>query len=189
MFSRTIGTPIITNEQLPTTAPYMAEPTSLTTTAVFVAEPSPVDPKTRPTLPTLRGFKLLKNYRSHEAILWYPNEKFYDNELETFSPTFPVVFHAISGKNEREAPSPSWFNRMEAIQVKAYVTVLVQDRQFPVRPWPRTGTLDWPQDSAGRDDAIDSHEQCDRPLHTGSSVWHVELMPGSSGQLRDTRPR
>ncbi|KAM5538664.1 hypothetical protein V8D89_007693 [Ganoderma adspersum] len=94
---------------------------------------SPVDPKTRPTPPTLRGFKLLKNYRSHEAILWYPNEKFYDNELETFSPTFPVVFHAISGKNEREAPSPSWFNRMEAIQVEAYVTALVQDRQFPVR--------------------------------------------------------
>ena len=91
----------------------------------------------------------MKNYRSHEAILRYPNEKFYDSELEVcgapttinaflqsthlVSPTFPVVFHAISGENEREASSPSWFNRMEAIQVKAYITALVQDRQFPVR--------------------------------------------------------
>ncbi len=48
------------------------------------------------------------------------------------SPTFPVVFHAISGNNEREASSPSYFNRDEVMQVKAYVTSLLQDRQFPV---------------------------------------------------------
>ena len=63
----------------------------------------------------------MKNYRSHEAILRYPNEKFYDSELEVcgapttinaflrsahlVSPTFPVVFHAISGENERESSS------------------------------------------------------------------------------------
>ena len=79
----------------------------------------------------------------------YPNERFYDNELEVcgagatinaflnssqlVSPTFPVVFHAISGKNDREASSPSYFNVDEAIQVKAYITSLLQDRQFPVR--------------------------------------------------------
>ncbi|PIL27838.1 hypothetical protein GSI_10992 [Ganoderma sinense ZZ0214-1] len=94
--------------------------------------------------------KLVKNYRSHEAILRYPNEKFYDGELEvcgsvgtinTFlrspqlvSPEFPVVFHAISGQNEREASSPSWFNKEEVLQVKAYIVALLQDRQFPLLP-------------------------------------------------------
>ncbi|KAI1789433.1 P-loop containing nucleoside triphosphate hydrolase protein [Ganoderma leucocontextum] len=93
--------------------------------------------------------KLVKNYRSHEAILRYPNEKFYDNELEVcgsgatingflnstqlVSPTFPVVFHAISGTNDREASSPSYFNVDEALQVKAYVTSLLQDRQVPLQ--------------------------------------------------------
>ncbi|TFK80574.1 P-loop containing nucleoside triphosphate hydrolase protein [Polyporus arcularius HHB13444] len=92
--------------------------------------------------------KLTKNYRSHEAILQYPNEKFYDGELEVcglpssinaflnsrqlVSPKYPVVFHAISGRNEREATSPSYFNIDEAIQVKAYVAALLQDKRHPV---------------------------------------------------------
>ncbi len=97
----------------------------------------------------LRYVKLTKNYRSHEAILQYPNEKFYDGELEVcglpssinaflnsrqlVSPKYPVVFHAISGRNEREASSPSYFNIDEAIQVKAYVAALLQDKRHPVR--------------------------------------------------------
>ncbi|TBU41757.1 P-loop containing nucleoside triphosphate hydrolase protein [Dichomitus squalens] len=94
--------------------------------------------------------KLVKNYRSHVAILRYPNEKFYDGELEVcgppakinqflgspqlVSPRFPVVFHAISGTNEREASSPSYFNIDEASQVKAYIQAILGDTRYPVRP-------------------------------------------------------
>ncbi|RDX46185.1 P-loop containing nucleoside triphosphate hydrolase protein [Lentinus brumalis] len=93
--------------------------------------------------------KLVKNYRSHDAILRYPNEKFYDDELEVcgphsqinyflgstqlVSPKFPVVFHAISGLNEREASSPSYFNIDEAAQVKVYCQALLQDASYPIR--------------------------------------------------------
>ena len=68
------------------------------------------------------------------AILRYPNEKFYANELDAcdspttintllrsahiVSPTLPIVFPAISCQNELETSSPSWLNRMEAVQVK-----------------------------------------------------------------------
>ncbi|CAK8686545.1 unnamed protein product [Clavelina lepadiformis] len=76
--------------------------------------------------------KLLKNYRSHKAILEIPNECFYDNELkEEADPivsnqfcswkhlpkpekNFPVIFHGVKGKDEREANSPSYFNAEEA---------------------------------------------------------------------------
>ncbi|TBU29435.1 P-loop containing nucleoside triphosphate hydrolase protein [Dichomitus squalens] len=91
--------------------------------------------------------KLVKNYRSHGAILRYPNEKFYNSELEVcghtstidaflgsphlVSPDFPVVFHAISGTNDREASSPSYFNIDEAVQVKAYVVSLLRERRVP----------------------------------------------------------
>ncbi|KAI1789430.1 P-loop containing nucleoside triphosphate hydrolase protein [Ganoderma leucocontextum] len=94
--------------------------------------------------------KLIKNYRSHEAILRYPNQQFYDDELEVcgqpatinkfigspqlVSPWFPIVFHAISGTNEREASSPSYFNIDEASQVKAYIQALLGDARHPIRP-------------------------------------------------------
>ncbi|KAI0062690.1 P-loop containing nucleoside triphosphate hydrolase protein [Artomyces pyxidatus] len=90
--------------------------------------------------------KLTKNYRSHPSILKYPNERFYNNELEPcgehslinsfvnspllVSPKFPVVFHGMSGKDTREASSPSFFNIEEALQVKAYVEALRSDRKF-----------------------------------------------------------
>ncbi|KAI0634736.1 P-loop containing nucleoside triphosphate hydrolase protein [Trametes polyzona] len=94
--------------------------------------------------------KLVKNFRSHEAILAYPNERFYNGELEVcgapaqitslldsdvlVSPTFPVVFHAIAGENEREASSPSYFNIDEATEVVEYVKDILNDRKRPVRP-------------------------------------------------------
>ena len=97
----------------------------------------------------IRFVKLTKNYRSHQAILDYPNDRFYNGELEVcgppavidsflgspqlVSPRFPVVFHAISGKNDREASSPSYFNIDEAIQTKAYIVALLADRQFAIR--------------------------------------------------------
>ena len=43
---------------------------------------------------------------------------------------FPVVFHAVSGKDDREASSPSFFNVDEVLQVKSYVQQLKADRVF-----------------------------------------------------------
>ncbi len=42
--------------------------------------------------------------------------------------SFPIIFHAVVGKDEREASSPSWFNQMEAklvLQVRVCVCVRV----------------------------------------------------------------
>lgn len=93
--------------------------------------------------------KLLRNYRSHKSILHYPNTTFYDGELEVcgnravtdaflgssllVSPTFPVIFHALAGHNDREASSPSYFNIDEASEVKAYIDALLADRSHPIR--------------------------------------------------------
>ncbi|EGO29184.1 hypothetical protein SERLADRAFT_456584, partial [Serpula lacrymans var. lacrymans S7.9] len=90
--------------------------------------------------------KLVKNFRSHAAILKFPNERFYAGELEqcgdpkvinafTGSPqlaskNFPVIFHAVIGKDDREASSPSFFNIDEVSQVKSYITALRSDRKF-----------------------------------------------------------
>ncbi|CAA7269336.1 unnamed protein product [Cyclocybe aegerita] len=90
--------------------------------------------------------KLTKNFRSHNAILRFPNEKFYENDLQPCanpsvidcylnspylpSKKFPVVFHAVPGKDDREASSPSFFNIDEVLQVKDYVQRLKEDRRF-----------------------------------------------------------
>lgn len=88
--------------------------------------------------------KLLRNYRSHPAILEKPNEMFYDSELlvcadeimrnslQTFdqlpSKGFPIIFHGIEGKDEREENSPSFFNVAEAQQVMKYTNDLLEMR-------------------------------------------------------------
>ncbi|OCH91263.1 P-loop containing nucleoside triphosphate hydrolase protein [Obba rivulosa] len=87
--------------------------------------------------------KLLKNYRSHKAILNFPNDHFYDSELQPcgssavinafidspilVDPKFPVIFHAITSKDDRDATSPSYFNIDQATLVKDYVTRLLQE--------------------------------------------------------------
>jgi helicase MOV-10 len=92
--------------------------------------------------------KLVKNFRSHNAILKFPNERFYDGELQQYgdrkiidafigspqlaSKKFPVVFHAIFGKDDREASSPSFFNIDEITQVKTYVQALCADKQYHI---------------------------------------------------------
>jgi helicase MOV-10 len=45
------------------------------------------------------------------------------------SKNFPVVFHAVYRKGEREASS-SFFNIKEILQVKYYVQKLKRDRSF-----------------------------------------------------------
>uniref|UniRef100_A0A667WMC0 RNA helicase n=1 Tax=Myripristis murdjan TaxID=586833 RepID=A0A667WMC0_9TELE len=86
--------------------------------------------------------KLLRNYRSHPAILKIPNELFYENELQVFADQwereaycnweflpkkgFPVIFHGVMGKDEREANSPSFFNVSEIEVLVDYLTKLMQ---------------------------------------------------------------
>jgi len=93
--------------------------------------------------------KLVKNFRSHNTILSYPNEKFYKGELQPCAdpvittsclrwdglstPGVPIIFHAMQGKDEREATSPSFFNVPEAAEVKAYVQALKQDRRLALK--------------------------------------------------------
>jgi helicase MOV-10 len=92
--------------------------------------------------------KLVKNYRSHNAILQYPNEKFYGGDLQSCADVkiinsylnspwlpngkFPVVLHSVSGKDDREASSPSFFNIDEVILVKRYVQQLKASREFKI---------------------------------------------------------
>ena len=95
--------------------------------------------------------KLLNNYRSHPAIIRYPNKQFYHGELEPCGDPasinsclnlellrgskFPVIFSAVEGHDMREASSPSFFNPEEILQVKAYVQQLLAD----TRAVPRIG--------------------------------------------------
>ncbi|ESK92581.1 rna helicase [Moniliophthora roreri MCA 2997] len=89
--------------------------------------------------------KLVKNFRSHPAIISYPNKRFYSGDLQAcgppevinsylgskylVSPKFPIVFHAVKGKDDREASSPSFFNIDEATLIKIMVKDLMDDRQ------------------------------------------------------------
>ncbi|XP_030585585.1 putative helicase mov-10-B.1 [Archocentrus centrarchus] len=86
--------------------------------------------------------KLLRNYRSHSAILKIPNELFYENELQVFADQwereayckweylpkkgFPVIFHGVMGKDEREANSPSFFNVSEIEVLIDYLNKLIE---------------------------------------------------------------
>nr|XP_020485088.1 putative helicase mov-10-B.1 [Labrus bergylta] len=85
--------------------------------------------------------KLLRNYRSHPDILKIPNEKFYDNELQVYADRsereaycgcdtftkkgFPVIYHGVMGKDQREGNSPSFFNEFEINTLKDYLHKLI----------------------------------------------------------------
>ncbi|CAL1606225.1 unnamed protein product [Knipowitschia caucasica] len=86
--------------------------------------------------------KLLRNYRSHPAILEIPNELFYDRELLPCAdeyqrnsycrwehlPTmgFPIIFHGVTGLDDRESSSPSFFNTAEVEVLMGYVRKLLE---------------------------------------------------------------
>ncbi|XP_073906849.1 helicase MOV-10 isoform X3 [Castor canadensis] len=85
--------------------------------------------------------KLLRNYRSHPTILDIPNKLYYDRELQACADVvdrerfcrweglpcqgFPIIFHGVMGKDEREGNSPSFFNPEEAATVTSYLKLLL----------------------------------------------------------------
>jgi len=89
--------------------------------------------------------KLLRNYRSHPDILHIPNNSFYNGELipcadeaartvlcdwsELPKRGFPLVFHGVVGRDEREERSPSFFNVDEISVAMQYVGRLVEARR------------------------------------------------------------
>jgi len=89
--------------------------------------------------------KLLRNYRSHPDILHIPNHSFYDGELVPQADEaartmlcdwsglpkrgFPLVFHGVVGRDEREERSPSFFNVDEISVVMQYVGGLMDSRR------------------------------------------------------------
>ncbi|GAQ77983.1 RNA helixase SDE3 [Klebsormidium nitens] len=89
--------------------------------------------------------RLVRNYRSHPAILALPSRMFYRDELVPCADEalrssltnwaslpnrdeFPILFHGVEGRDEREGNSPSWFNPTEVSQVVKYVTQLIENR-------------------------------------------------------------
>ncbi|XP_057771655.1 probable RNA helicase SDE3 [Salvia miltiorrhiza] len=87
--------------------------------------------------------KLVRNYRTHEAILQLPSEMFYAGELipckddknsstswEGIVPDkgFPLLFIGIQGCDEREGSNPSWFNRIEASKTVEMIKVLIEGK-------------------------------------------------------------
>ena len=78
--------------------------------------------------------KLVDNYRSHVLLLQLYSRMFYHNELQPKAPPslthimdkwkelpnegFPLIFHGVQGEDMQEGNSPSWFNPVEALQVR-----------------------------------------------------------------------
>jgi len=92
-----------------------------------------------------RIVKLVKNFRSHAAILEFSNNNFYNGELQpcgdpvlthsllrsdVVKKDFPLVFHGIIGKDEQEESSPSFFNIDEVTRVRKYCLELMDDRRL-----------------------------------------------------------
>ncbi|KAG9031548.1 hypothetical protein FRB95_002542 [Tulasnella sp. JGI-2019a] len=94
--------------------------------------------------------KLVKNFRSHAAILEFPNSEFYGGKLEVCgnpdvinrfvgspilpNPVFPVMFHGVAGSDGRENDSPSYFNEDEIAVVKDLVERILTDDAHPAAP-------------------------------------------------------
>ena len=57
------------------------------------------------------------------------------------SRSFPIVFHALYGKDDREASSPSFFNIDEVTQVKTYVETLRADRRYRIGKFRKRVTI------------------------------------------------
>lgn len=92
--------------------------------------------------------KLVKNFRSHPDILEYPNRIFYRGELQAHGDPvithsllgyerlprkgFPIVFHGVVGRDQREASSPSFFNIDEVSLAKEYALDILDNRRLGI---------------------------------------------------------
>ncbi|KIY67638.1 RNA helicase [Cylindrobasidium torrendii FP15055 ss-10] len=94
--------------------------------------------------------KLTRNFRSHPAILDYPNAKFYNGDLVACGPPaqinvfvnsailppagkkFPVMFISMAGKDDREASSPSFFNQEEISMVEKLIKDIKGDTDMNI---------------------------------------------------------
>ncbi|GAA5996828.1 hypothetical protein JCM5350_003553 [Sporobolomyces pararoseus] len=90
--------------------------------------------------------KLVRNYRNHKEILKTSNKEFYANELVPCAPLsitgslrewdgwpkkdFPIIFHSIKGRDEREGSSPSFFNVAEISMIRFYVDSLKKSKKL-----------------------------------------------------------
>lgn len=91
--------------------------------------------------------KLVRNYRSHPALLALPSKMFYDNELIPcvshqmlgrigempwlVKPGVPLLFHGVRGDNYQEPDSPSWCNPAEVYHVVRYLQLLLNQNINP----------------------------------------------------------
>ncbi|OQR95699.1 RNA helicase [Thraustotheca clavata] len=95
----------------------------------------------RPIYQSTHKTKLLRNYRSHQDILKVPNALFYEDELTYHAPSTvnsflgwrqlpnkscPLIFHGITGSEQQDADSPSWYNLYEVQAILNYVAALLQ---------------------------------------------------------------
>ncbi|CAL1684703.1 unnamed protein product [Lasius platythorax] len=86
--------------------------------------------------------KLIKNYRSHEKLLYVSNKQFYEDELETCggadtkialnwsklpNKTFPMIFQEVLGNEERSV-TRSVSNTAEVLVVIQYVKMLINTK-------------------------------------------------------------
>lgn len=97
--------------------------------------------------------KLVRNFRSHPALLDVPGRLFYDSELQPCADKMmvnsclqfpglteqargkiPLIFRGVIGQDQKEDVSPSFFNSEEAVHVLDYVkqiTSLKENRVLP----------------------------------------------------------
>lgn len=73
---------------------------------------------------------------THSLSRWEgtrPVSRVYSSRFVTYllglvTPNFPLIFHGVVGKDQREGNSPSWFNIDEIAVVMDYVKALLQTR-------------------------------------------------------------
>lgn len=87
--------------------------------------------------------QLRDNYRSHPALLQFPNRTFYDGQLRAKASnekthwavgwsrlpnrSFPLIFHSVIGETMQDENSSSMYNQQEADQVLSYIESIIND--------------------------------------------------------------